>query len=181
MKALTLWQPWAWAMAYVGKMTENRTWAPPRDCIGELLAIHGGKTVDREAIADIADEFCTAPLDWIEPGEMSEAREVDGVELVRVGTVDTSAIVAVGVLLGYVRDDGSYYLCADAEKLTGLPVAEIVKRSRGRWYNGPVGWVWAKRKTMERPVPCRGAQGLWNLPADVEAEVRRQMGEVARG
>jgi hypothetical protein len=26
------------------------------------------------------------------------------------------------------------------------------------------------------PVPCRGAQGLWTLPADVEAQVMGQVG-----
>ncbi|MEV4212644.1 DUF4326 domain-containing protein [Micromonospora sp. NPDC049662] len=41
--ALTVQQPWAWAIAYAGKRVENRTWAPPEAAIGHLLAIHAGQ------------------------------------------------------------------------------------------------------------------------------------------
>src|SRR5512144_1472468 len=47
MKALTLKQPWAWAVAYVGKDVENRTW---RTTHRGLIAIHAGGRSDREAI-----------------------------------------------------------------------------------------------------------------------------------
>lgn len=40
MKALTVRQPWAWAIACAGKTVENRSW--PTDYRG-LLAIHAGK------------------------------------------------------------------------------------------------------------------------------------------
>lgn len=47
MKALTLRQPWAWAVMHGGKDVENRAW-PNRPAleIGETLAIHAGKGVD---------------------------------------------------------------------------------------------------------------------------------------
>jgi hypothetical protein len=41
-KALTLKHPWPWAILELGKDIENRTWFPPRDEVGEWLAIHGG-------------------------------------------------------------------------------------------------------------------------------------------
>lgn len=49
MKALTLWQPWSWAIAHAGKRIENRTWKPPRWIIGQRIAIHAGKTLDLDA------------------------------------------------------------------------------------------------------------------------------------
>lgn len=49
MKALTVQQPWAWAIATGHKPIENRTW---RISIGEL-AIHAGKTVDGEGIGHV--------------------------------------------------------------------------------------------------------------------------------
>ncbi|MBC9716888.1 ASCH domain-containing protein [Streptomyces sp. TRM66268-LWL] len=45
-RALTLWQPWASAMAYGTKRIENRRWAT--DYRGWVL-IHAGLTTDREA------------------------------------------------------------------------------------------------------------------------------------
>lgn len=40
---------------------------------------------------------------------------------------------------------------------------------------GPVCWVLTNVKRLPRPVPCRGAQGLWNLPTDVYGDVRAQL------
>ena len=49
MRAITLWQPWAWAIAHAGKDVENRTWAPPRTVLGQRIAIHAGKRIARGA------------------------------------------------------------------------------------------------------------------------------------
>lgn len=44
------------------------------------------------------------------------------------------------------------------------------------WFSGPVGWRIAEPRLLPEPIPCRGALGLWALPPDVEASVRRQLG-----
>ncbi len=51
MWALTLHQPWAWAIAHADKDVENRTWQPIRGVVGTPIAIHAGKEVDEEAYA----------------------------------------------------------------------------------------------------------------------------------
>jgi len=45
MKALTLWQPWAWCVIHGGKDIENRTWATRYR--GPLL-IHAARRADRD-------------------------------------------------------------------------------------------------------------------------------------
>ena len=47
MKALTVHNPWAWAIAHGGKDIENRTWtiSAPGD-----VAVHAGLTLDRQAL-----------------------------------------------------------------------------------------------------------------------------------
>jgi hypothetical protein len=47
-RGLTLWQPWAEAVASGKKTIENRPWAPPRELVRQraYLAIHAGKTYD---------------------------------------------------------------------------------------------------------------------------------------
>lgn len=42
----------------------------------------------------------------------------------------------------------------------------------GRW-----AWLLANVRPLAEPVPARGAQGLWNLPADVEVAVTAQLAE----
>lgn len=51
----------------------------------------------------------------------------------------------------------------------------------GGWHEfGCWGWVLANVRVLREPVRCLGAQGLWTLPPDVEAAVRRQLEEVRR-
>ena len=42
MYALTLWQPWCYAMSHLGKRVENRPWHPPAWLIGQRFALHAG-------------------------------------------------------------------------------------------------------------------------------------------
>lgn len=51
---------------------------------------------------------------------------------------------------------------------------EVRRAPRGKdlWWVGPVGWYFRDPVAIE-PVPCKGAQGLWNLPSDVDAAVSR--------
>jgi hypothetical protein len=44
------------------------------------------------------------------------------------------------------------------------------------WFAGPYGWVKMDVKALATPIPCRGALSLWTVPADIEAEIRRQVG-----
>lgn len=65
MKALTLWRPWPWAIFHAphnAKRLENRSWRPPRYIIGKPIALHAGKTFDREAVPDILELTLTKVL-----------------------------------------------------------------------------------------------------------------------
>lgn len=172
MQALTLWQPWAWAMAFAGKPVENRTWAPPHALLGQRIAIHAGKVCDADAICDIAAEFGLMPADWQPP---SPSYGLEGAK--PVGTLAGGAVVAVGTLAGYVCDDGNGRIIG--ETICPETTAGFARSYRAsRWYQGPVGWIVVNRIALPTPVPCRGAQGLWTLPPDVEAAVMRQIEEV---
>lgn len=43
------------------------------------------------------------------------------------------------------------------------------------WAEGPVCWVLREVRPLARPVPCKGRLGLWDVPADVAAEVAQQV------
>jgi len=45
MKALTVRQPWAWAIVFAGKDIENRTWKS-KYCYGSTIAIHAGYNLE---------------------------------------------------------------------------------------------------------------------------------------
>ena len=46
------------------------------------------------------------------------------------------------------------------------------------WWRGPLGLKLEDAVAINRPIPCRGMQKLWTLPANVEAELLAQLDEV---
>lgn len=53
MKAISIMQPWAFAILRLGKRIENRTWAPGGSLLGKVVAIHASKKEDRYASSRI--------------------------------------------------------------------------------------------------------------------------------
>jgi hypothetical protein len=42
-------------------------------------------------------------------------------------------------------------------------------------------WQFGDTVAVAQPLPTKGRLGVWTLPADLDADVRRQLGEVSRG
>lgn len=84
LKALSIWQPWAWAIVHAGKDFENREWAPKnpgRKFSGEFL-IHAAKGMTRDEYAAGAAMIDNLPPfeDLQRGGIIGRARVVDFVE-----------------------------------------------------------------------------------------------------
>jgi hypothetical protein len=62
-RAITVRQPWAWAIVYGGKDVENRGRRAPWDtAVGERLAIHAAKGCDEDDLQDVA--ALMGPVSW---------------------------------------------------------------------------------------------------------------------
>ena len=149
MKALTIQNPWAWAVLYAGKIIENRTWRPPEDLLGERLAIHAGKIFAHEALQFLWDKFAVEV-----PSELPAG--------VIIGTVRV-----VGILEQRQRNDFSVLSIRDYR-----PAFALDHRALGWLVDPPpgkrgYGWVFSDPIALAKPVPCRGAQGVWDVPEDV--------------
>ncbi len=140
MRALTVLQPYAWAIAVGAKPVENRT---RRTNYRGLLAIHAGKRAMREGLEDPRILEAIADRGF----EIGEATS-------RLGRV-----VAVADLTG----------CHDATCAAGCSCSP---------WAASCSWHWelsSDVRPLREPVPCRGMLGLWRLPAEVEARVRKQL------
>lgn len=166
MRALTVLQPWAWAIAHAGKLVENRTWRPPSYELCKTIAIHAGKRLDVESLNAFRETFRDEYKRCAEM-ETAVAREaIDAMEQRRLfdekagkGGLVLGAVVATATLVGSVRSANDPLLTAAHRK----------------WFVGPVGWVLRDVRTLSSPVYCRGAQGLWLLDPKDEAEVKGQV------
>lgn len=152
MQAITLWQPYASLIALGAKTIETRSWST--DYRGDL-AIHAG-------VSDMSMYMC-----YEEPSH-SILRAAGLVEQ-RPGTnsMPRSAIVAVVRLFD----------CRSTKWAASAPRALFPPHEWefGDYGEGRFMWLTDQLRRLPTPVPCSGAQRLWTLPAEVEAQVFAQI------
>ena len=177
MKAITLYQPWASLVACGAKHYETRSWAPPRELIGQTIAIHAAKKIDKTAAA-LAEELIYGQH---QPGGFDLA---DKLEASFEGATDEmmglfgQAVMPVGCVVCTARLDAAFQL-GEAARGTGVPAAAVVQRIVSRSmpdcftvrYDdfgdySPGRWAWLLRdvRPLNPPAPAKGAQGFFNLP-----------------
>lgn len=144
MKALTLWQPWASAIALGLKKIETRGW--PTKYRGPL-AIHAATRQHRE------DRACFEAI-------LAAAHHVE--RDVWAGYCDSNyELLPFGEVVATCR-------LTDCLWVESLDVGGAERRwgdySAGRW-----GWVLEEVERLMVPVPAVGRQGLWDWTQAVEA------------
>ena len=178
MKAISLWQPWASLIACGDKPFETRHWAPPRELIGQTIAIHAAKKVDKDAAA-MATDIMYGQFD--NHGGLAERLEASwgGDECADelMGKFGNT-IMPVGCVVCTARLDAAFQLGERAEG-TAFPAAQTLHRITSRQmpvcftvrYDdfgdyAPGRWAWLLRdvRPLIPPPPVTGAQGFFNLP-----------------
>jgi hypothetical protein len=149
LRALTLWPEWAWAVHFLDKDLENRTWEIPD---GEWFGLHAGMNVG---------------------GRKGVPATVEGWEAVRFMAGRAGWTPAEGTYRLHDYRKGDRSVSRDPMKpleshLHGLMrVKDYVTRGSRSWYvPGQIGNVFEYRPLVE-PVPCSGKQGLWRVPSAV--------------
>lgn len=161
LRALTLVQPWATFMMLsdgqldgVDKDVENRPMAPPVDLIGKRFAVHAGLKFDER------DEW----------GLKKYTRSLPPMEFPQgclLGTLE---------LVGFVRftpgaTPSEPWEGGRAEGLTFEQVKHVVM-SRWRAPNAKACWLVRNPLMLPKPLPCKGALGLWTVPPELAERVR---------
>jgi hypothetical protein len=147
MKALTLWPEWIPAILHYGKRVENRPWRP--SCALSNLALHSGMRVGGGQLRQSAIED-VADVATEATGRVVLASDIEA-------HLTLGAIVALVDVTGYRQD------------------ADDIAEEQRPWFFGPWGWVLDNLQPLVEPIPCRGHQGLWPVPRDIEAEVMRRI------
>lgn len=155
MKALSLWQPWATAIALGAKRIETRHW--PTNYRGPL-AIHAAKRCVKSELHEMAFEWEWAAVFW---------------PLVRGGPIidvlPFGAIVATCTLVDCVRTESLGNADLDVELSPDDSECRYgwTERSMGNFEPGRFGWVLKNVRPLSKPIPWRGAQGLFDVPDEV--------------
>lgn len=160
-KAVSLWQPYASLIVHSHKFVETRSWAAPKSLIGQRIAIASTKTVKPEQRAPFLDEKFA---------RYYSLTDLPGLEELPHGYVlGTALLYSCDPMTQEDLDDG-----VTDEELTF-----------GWWSLGRYAWRLRDAQAFSRPIPCRGAQGVWEWsrhePRVETLQVASRKGQVAVG
>ncbi len=177
MKAISLWQPWASLIACGAKPYETRDWAPPRELIGQPIAIHAAKKVDRQLIEFAEELIYGQHKDGGYELAYKLTASMRGAPDSLMGCFGQAAM-PIGCIVAIARLDAAFKL-GEAAEGTARPAAAVVERMTSRpmpecftvRYDdfgdyAPGRWAWLLRdvKPLTPPVAMKGKQGFFDLP-----------------
>lgn len=167
MKALTLWPEWLIAFTHMGKRVENRGWAPPADLIGQRIAMHAGVSIGGGR-RDGFDGFAETAYDhgWRAAFLSKQDRRL-GRMWIEAHCHPATGGPKPGEMVQIPR--GAIVLTAVLQEVRRH--SHIMSDQWGRWaIPGAVHWCLGEPDILPAPIPCRGAQGLWNVPEDLREQ-----------
>ena len=155
MKALSIRQPWAWAILFAGKDFENRDWYTS---FRGRFAIHAAKGMTKSeyqsAISYITQAFVRSTF-----RRQFEDQRATGHTHITLGELvmpDFEDIVR-GAIVG-VAD-----------------LAACISNSPSPWFEGKYGFVLRNVIALPEPIPCKGALSFWDVPAEIAAQIEAQL------
>ncbi len=175
MKAISLWQPWASLIACSAKPYETRSWAPPSDYIGQRIAIHAAKKIDKGA-AQFAQEILYGQhkqggFDLADTVAATFNRTPEellgrfGMSMMPIGAVVCTAVLEAAFQLGPPKNATT---ARTVRRLTSKPEHYSLDVQYDDWGDYSEGrWAWLLSGVQViNPAPAvKGAQGFFELPA----------------
>ncbi len=176
MKAISLWQPWASLIACGAKPFETRSYAPPRALIGETIAIHAAKKIDKSA-AQFAEELCYGQhghalgdeleASWGGDDCPDELMGIFGHAAMPIGCVVATAVLDAAFELGEPAISSARPAANTLTRFTSrtMPACFTVRYDKFGDYS-PGRWAWLLRdvRPLTPPARVKGAQGFFTLP-----------------
>lgn len=147
LKAISLWNPFAMLIALGIKRNETRGWKSSHR--GEI-AIHAAQRCENESLGRFWKNMVMADP---KIGDVP-FREWGG-----------KILCVVNLLVPWSTDD--------RERVNALSVLEV---EAGNYEPGRYVWPCDNLRRLTKPVPCVGRQRIWTLSAEVETQVRANLG-----
>lgn len=154
--AISIRQPWAWAIMHAGKRIENRAKPDPwRQRVGERIYIHAAKGCTLVEYDNAHMSIWSATERKMTPPDLDK--------------LPRGALVATARLIAVVNRDEP----RDGSKLiTGCRWDGIVREVQsGPWSSGPWCLVLHDVEPLSQPLPWKGSLGWFPGPPDAEAAI----------
>jgi hypothetical protein len=159
MKAISLWNPWAWLIAHGHKKVETRGWCPPAFILkaGRRIAIHAAKKWD----GDLRFLCQSRPFfgSCLPPEAMADLKKFAPVALGNGHLLATCRIACVVPTANVGLLDGT--------PINGNHKVELrisaQEREFGDYTSGRFAWVLDDVRPIANPPAVAGAQGFFEV------------------
>ena len=176
MKALSLTQPWATLIAIGAKRIETRSWSTKHR---DVVAIHAARGFPRDC-----RDLC-----WDAPFRAALKSHID---FRGYSDIESHSIERFGLALGAIVATADLVECFHTgDTLNYRNATRTVRCNGGYDYTitpneiafgdyspGRFAWVLKNILPLPRPIPCKGALGLWIVPSDIEQQIRAESTDV---
>lgn len=160
MRAISLWQPWATAIAVGAKRVETRHW--PTAYRGPLV-IHAAKRL-------VKDELIYYACAWTWCGALRPIGLTMGNSKPLWELLPFGALVATCDLVDCRPTDSFTQAELDASRMPEGETSDTYRwteRHMGNFEIGRFGWVLDNIRPLRWPIPFKGAQGFFNVPDEL--------------
>lgn len=167
MRAISLWQPWASAIAIGSKLIETRHWAT--DYRGPI-AIHAARRKVLAEFAGLGEDEC-----WIAAMHplLDESRELDAngsLPLEWHNWLPFGCVVAVAELVDCIPTNAAriYKQIREPRTHKDAPaLAYWTEWDMGNFEPGRFAWLLSSVRALPSPVPFVGKQGFFSVPDEL--------------
>ena len=165
MRALSLTEPWASLVVMGEKKIETRSWKP---YVFEAVAIHASKGFPKSARNfATTNSYCSRSLFH---GHFAHVDQLPLGEI--IGTAEIVGYLPTEVFTNQNDETHRQLLKQTAVNFSAQ------EREFGNYSENRFGWILRNPLMLKTPIPCKGALGLWKVPADIEAQIINQLGEI---
>ncbi len=160
MIAISIRQPWVWAILHLGKRIENRE---------QRWRYRGEVMLHASSFGRFTDAQLRTQLERGEFAPTKPQNEVlDELESAFDMAKDSGVVNPPKVTPRVLFGDHSGAIVGRAR------IVDCVENSDSWWFVGPFGLVLEDVRPIATPVPCKGALGLWAVPADVALRIEAE-------
>ena len=161
MKAITIWQPFATLIQTGDKYSETRNWIPPKEVIGQRIAIHAAKKkLTRDYLRELPTDIHT---------KMTEHFGPQWINNIPYGAVVCTAMLKTIYQITYPNPFFiEQHLHIEAQIVAGHNESPNNRRTNIRFdYHGDYGlgryiWELTEVEPLTEPIPEIGEQRFWN-------------------
>lgn len=167
MRAISLWQPWASAVALGSKRIETRHWATT---YRGPLAIHAAQRC-------VKSELYYYQCQWNWQGALRKLRNPPTTpEQVKYGDKDWHLILPFGAILAVCNltdcraTDSHLAEFLDLKRIPageGNEIFQWTERDMGNFEPGRFAWELSNIRPLLKPIPYKGHQGFFNVPDEL--------------